>query len=298
MANEDGFRVNALIIGAGRSGTTSLYALLDAHRGVCFSNVKEVHYFSIADLYRKGERYYHTFFRRCKGEPVVASADTYLLMDHNAIRRIHEYNPEMKIIAILRDPVARAYSSYNYSVNYGHHKAYDDFLDSLVAERDIRDEPDIVRRNNLGHFYGSLYHEHLRRWSAVFPREQMLLLKTGDLKESPLELSRQLFSFLGLPADTGEIERANAAAVPRSLKLEKFLLDRDHPLRKIIRKSVPRFIKNLVIDTGVVDMLHEANRKEQPSEPLSKEKEKKARHYFREDLQLLKEEFQIDLIHS
>ena len=295
MANKDDIRVNTLIIGAGRSGTTSLCALLEAHRGVCFSNIKEVHYFSIMDLHRRGEKYYHSFFRRYSGEPVIASADTYLLMDYDAIQRVHAYNPAMKIIVILRDPVERAYSSYHYSVNYGHHGAYADFLDSVETEKDIRYERDIVRRNNTGHFYGSLYHEHLHRWAMVFPGEQLLILKTSDLKESPLEFSRQLFSFLDLPSETGEIEMANPAAVPRSMKLERFLLDRDHFLRKIIRKSVPRFIKNMVIGTGVVDRLHEANRKEQSNEPLSEEKKERARQYFEEDLQLLKEEFHIDL---
>jgi hypothetical protein len=257
-----------------------------------------VHYFSIPDLYRRGEGYYHGFFRRYRGESVVASADTYLMTDHEAIQRIRAYNPEMKIIALLRDPVARAWSSYHYSVNYGHHGAYADFLDSPEREKNIRDETDIARRNNVGHFYGSLYYEHLHRWAEVFPREQILLLKTEDLKEAPLELTRKLYSFLDLLPDDSVIGKANPAAVPRSLKLERFLLDRDRFLRKVIRKAVPRFVKNLVIGTGVVDRLHEANRKLTPYEPMPGEKEEEARHYFEEDLRLLKKEFQMDLTPS
>ena len=124
MANTGKLRVNALIIGAGSSGPTSLYGYLESHPDVCFSNIKEVHFFSIDELYKRGESYYHSFFRKCQSAPVIASADTYLLMDHDAISRIHAYNPEMKIIVMLRDPVTRAYSNYNYSVNYGHHQAY------------------------------------------------------------------------------------------------------------------------------------------------------------------------------
>ena len=199
MVNRGDFRVNTLIIGAGRSGTTSLYAYLETHRDVCFSSIKEVHYFSIDELFKRGERYYHSFFRKCDDATVIASADTYLLMDYDAITRIHAYNPDMKIIVMLRDPVARAYSSYNYSVNYGHHKAYGTFLDSVVREKDIDKVANIVTRNNVGHFYGSLYYEHLSKWSAVFPREQIFLLKTGDLKDSPRRLSEEMFHFLGLP---------------------------------------------------------------------------------------------------
>jgi len=287
-------KVNTLIIGAGRSGTTSLYSYLEAHREVCFSNIKEVHYFSIKELYKKGEKYYHSFFRKNNQAPVIASADTYLLMDHEAISRIHAYNPDMKLIVMLRDPVYRAYSSYNYSVNYGHHDAYHSFLDSIDLEKDIRKEPDIVDRNNKGHFYGGLYFEHLSKWTSVFPRENILLLKTSDLKESPQEFSKQLFSFLGLSNIQNEIGQANAAAVPRNIKLEKFLLDRDLPLRKVIRDVTPRFLKNLIMKSGVVDKLHDTNRKEQALKPLLKEEIERALPYFSKDLQLLKEEFDIE----
>lgn len=294
MANKDTSRVNTLIIGAGRSGTTSLCEHLAAHPDVCFSMVKEVHYFSIKELYRKGEKYYHSFFRKCEEASVIASADTYLLMDYDAISRIYAYNPEMKIIVMLRNPVTRAYSSYNYSVNYGHHDAYSTFFDSIEVEKNIAEEKNIVTRNNVGHFYGSLYYKHLINWTALFPREQFLLLKTADLKDSPHELSGKLFSFLNILNYQAEIERANVAAVPNSKKLEKFLLDRDLFLRKIIRNVTPRFIKNFIMRTGIVDKLHDANRKEQSITPLSKNEIERGIQYFMDDLQLLKREFDIE----
>lgn len=295
MADMNDFKANTLIIGAGRSGTTSLFTYLKAHEDVCWSSIKEVHYFSINELYRKGEKYYHSFFRKCSGAPVTASADTYLLMDHVAIQRIYAYNPEIKIIVLLRDPVARAYSSYNYSVNNGHHEAYGAFLDSIDVEKDIEKEANIITRNNVGHFYGSLYYQHLCKWTSVFPREQLLLLKTSDLIESPGKLSEELFSFLNIPVYQGEITRANAAAVPKYMKLEKFFLDRDHVMRRIIRKVTPRFFKNLIMGSGIVDRLHDANRREGNTIPLSKEETEKARQYFAADLQLLKKEFGIVL---
>lgn len=294
MADKDTSRVNTLIIGAGRSGTTSLSEYLRVHPDVCFSMVKEVHYFSIKELYRKGEKYYHSFFRKCEKEPVIASADTYLLMDYDAISRIYAYNPDMRFIVMLRNPVTRAYSSYNYSVNFGHHDAYSSFFDSIEAEKSIAEEKNIVTRNNLGHFYGSLYYKHLINWTSLFPREQFLLLKTVDLKESPEELSQQLFSFLNITNYQAEIERANVAAVPSSKKLEKFLLDRDLFLRKIIRNMTPRFIKNFIMRSGIVDKLHDANRKEQSITPLSKSEIERGMQYFTDDLQLLKTEFDIE----
>lgn len=295
MVNRGGekCRVNTLIIGAGRSGTTSLFSYLKAHPEVCFSKIKEVHYFSIEELHRRGEAYYHSFFSKCQGETVLAAADTYLLMDYEAIERIHAYNPDMKIIVMLRDPVSRAYSSYNYSVNYGHHKAYASFLDSIEKEKDMAGEPDIVLRNNRGHFYGSLYYKHLKKWLELFPREQLCLLKTSWLKEDPQQFTAVLFSFLKLSDFQGGIERANAAAVPKNKQVEQFFLNRDHPLRRMIRGLTPRFLKNLIMGTGMVDKLHEANRKEQLVTPLSHEEEEKAKEWFREDLQGMADELNI-----
>ncbi|MDA3953962.1 MAG: sulfotransferase, partial [Bacteroidales bacterium] len=103
-------KTNMLIIGAGRSGTTTLYEHLKLHSDICFSNIKEVPYFSIPDIYKRGESYYHSFFKPNK-QKIIASSDTYLLIDKDAPKRIFDYNPNMKIIIMLREPVARAYSS-------------------------------------------------------------------------------------------------------------------------------------------------------------------------------------------
>ena len=59
---------------------------------------------------------------------------------------IYDYNRDMKIIVILRNPVDRAFSSYNYSVNYGHHKAYEHFVDSINREQHIESEAGIAKR--------------------------------------------------------------------------------------------------------------------------------------------------------
>src|SRR5689334_4503511 len=124
-------KVNAMIIGAGRSGTTTVYEYLKQHPEICFSITKELHYFSIPELYARGEQYFHSLFPDYKDQKIVATADTYLLMDRDAPKRIKEYNPGMKFIIVLREPVARAYSNYNYSVNFGHEKKDISFLDTI-----------------------------------------------------------------------------------------------------------------------------------------------------------------------
>jgi hypothetical protein len=256
-------KVNALIIGAGRSGTTTLHKIMEQHNDVCFSKIKEVHYFSIEDLYQRGEEYYHSFYPHHKKEKVRASADTYLLMDYHAIQRIYDYNPNMKIIVMLRNPVDRAHSSYNYSVNYGYHNAYESFLESIEQEHQIEKEPSIIQRNNIGHFYGSLYFKHLNEWAKVFPKENILLLSTQELKSDLKGIQKRISKFLGIKPVAGEgdtVDKQNANAVPKFKAFEQFLLNRDNPIRKFIRRAFPPFVKKLIIHSNVVDRIHDLNR--------------------------------------
>jgi len=293
MKAKQEIRVNTLIIGAGRSGTTTLWSFMKDHDDICFSYIKEVPFFSLLEHYSRGENYYHSFFRSCGTARVIASSDSHLLMDHEAISRIYSYNPEMKIIALLREPVSRAYSSYNYSLHAGHHQEYSSFLDSLEAEREIVQEADIIRRNNLGHFYGSLYHEHLSRWTAVFPREQLLLLKTSDLQKFPDKLAGELCTFLDLAPFAGKIGWVNAAAAPKNKKLERLFTDRGSLTRRILRKMLPQKAKHWIMSSGLPAALHKANKRQEAGEKLSPGDENTARAYFRDDLRLLQQDFGI-----
>jgi len=284
--------VNTLLIGAGRSGTTSFCDLLARQTGVCFSLIKEVHFFSQSDLYDRGPSYYNSFFEAYHGEPVVAGADTYLLIDPEGARRVHQYNPGMKIIVLLRDPVDRAFSSYNYSVNYGHHQAYDSFMESIEREKDIANEPSVIRRNNMGHFYGSLYAHHLKHWSDIFGRQKMLVLNNELLKDAE-GLKARVDLFLGIDSDFSGMVRKNETALPRFRRFEQFLLNRELPLRKLLRNVVPGAMKRRLIRSGIPDQLHRVNRKKVEQVGLSVEEYREARAYFSDDLEQLEVDFGI-----
>ncbi len=266
---------------------------MEQHPKICFSGIKEVHYFSVPDLYKRGISYLHSFFKKWNNEPVLAVADTYLMIDHEAITRIYEYNPNMNIIVILRNPVDRAYSSYNYSVNYGHHVPYTHFTDSIDMEMSVADEPDIAKKNNVGHFYAGKYCFHLEKWFEIFKREQFLIMTTNELKASQQLLADKLFKFLDIPPISTEVKAANVQAVPRSKGLEKFLLNRDHKLRRALRWLTPGFLKRWIFGSGLVDKVHNSNRKQQEAEKLSPEEREVAMSYFKNDIESLEENFGI-----
>ncbi len=286
-------KVNAIIIGAGRSGTTSLFAYLEQHPEVACSITKEVHYFSITDLYKRGEVYLHSLFESTD-KKIIATADTYLLMDTDAPERIRLYNPDMKIIIMLREPVARAYSNYNYSVNFGHEKKGIGILETIALEKERLQHLNIVDKNNLCHFYGSLYHQHISFWGKYFPPEQIIILQLAELKNNPESLYRTFCKRLNIdfhPFDKSAIG-FNAASGAKSKWLQQLLLNRDNPVRKAI-SFVLRPFRNLVIKSGLIDKIYAVNKKPVSIKELSAEEHAEAMLYFKDDMMKLSQDFNI-----
>ncbi len=287
--------VNTLIIGAGRSGTTSLYAYLENHPEVNFSITKELHYFSIPDLYHRGESYFHSLFNE-RNKKVVATADTYLLMDTEAPARVKAYNEKMKIIIMLREPVARAYSNFNYSVNFGHEKVGISFLDTIQLEPERLMSNNIVDKNNRCHFYGSLYYKHISFWNQYFPLEHIFIFKLTDLKNNPEQFYRNLCNRLEINYKPFEHQgkEFNAATGAKSKWLQQLLLNRDNPVRKTISFLLRPFRK-LVIQSGMIDKVYALNKKTVTIQPLTDDEKQIAKAYFKEDVELLTKTYGISL---
>ena len=113
-----GDRVNAFIIGTQRGGTTSLFSFLSQLQEVRSANVKEVKFFSHDALFERGVDWYKRQFRYTIPEvlrrpPVVLDATPEYMYYPDAVARIHAYNPDAKIIVVLREPVSRAYSHWS-----------------------------------------------------------------------------------------------------------------------------------------------------------------------------------------
>ncbi len=287
-------QLNHIIIGAGRSGTTSLVAYLQQQEKINFSKIKEVTYFSVNDHYNRGVNFLHSFFDEKKGE-IFASSDTYLLMDKNAPKRIFEYNPSIKITVILREPSARTYSNYNYAVNHGYINKDISLIDSQKIENQILATDDIIKQNNYCNFYGSLYHLHLSYWLKYFKREQFFICTTNQLKNNPQQLMNNYFSFLGLDKITiKKLSVKNKAVGIKNKTLNNFLINREHPIRKLISKPLQiSFLRNIILNSNVVEIIKDRNTKELAYGLMNKEEKEFCNSYFSADLQKLKKEFNI-----
>jgi len=289
--NKD-FKLGALIIGAGRSGTTSLFEYLSQHPDINNSRIKEVHFFSFDDLYAKGVDYLSSFFKHNTG--LSLCADTYAMMDDKAPERVAGFDSDIKIIVMLREPGVRAFSNFRYARNFGYEDQESDFMKALLDEPHRLKDNDIIQRNNRCHLYGSLYAYHLKRWVKAIGKEQIFIGTLENLIRDPQQLLSGLFAFLSLPDyEIKLVGKKNASAKARSVMLEHTLLNRNTRFRKILRKSLPSFLKKAIIHSGIVDSVHRLNRKESLGEKLPKDCRKYLDDYFRQDLEMLDKEYNI-----
>lgn len=283
----------AWVIGAGRSGTTSLCHYLAMHPDIAFSSIKEVHYYSLEDQYHRGQKYLDGFFA---GNGQRVSSDTYLLTSRTAPQRMRHDQPQTKLIVLLRDPVERAYSSYRYAIHNGYHTDDIAFQDLEQYETHYTESNDPVEVDNHGHLWGSHYKMHLERWLQYFPKEQLLILTTKELSANPEGLLRRVTDFLEIAPFTSvpALPPQHAASGSRFKPLQQFLVNRNHPARRILRLFLRPFT-HVIIRSGGVDRLKQWNRKEAIVPPLDGATYEDMQNLFTEDLRWLKETFGVTL---
>ena len=172
-----------LVIGAQRCGTTFLYKLLKMHPSICISSKKETFYFIRDEEYVKGLSYYSSFFSDCDENSLKGELTPDYLFDYKALERIRaDLGDSLKMIAILRNPIDRAWSQYQRSVRGGKNIA--------TFEKSIIKYPRLLERG--------LYAQQLERYLTLFPRENLLITFYDDIKENIDAYLEKVFGFLGV----------------------------------------------------------------------------------------------------
>lgn len=248
-----------LVIGAAKSGTTALDEFLRQHPDLLFPETREPNYFAFPDgppAYRDhrgdpaaiarttvsdAERYLSLFPQARAGQLRGETSPAYLYVPGTA-ERIAAVRPDARLVVILRDPAARAFSAYQ------HLRREDREPLSFAGALDA--EPQRIRAS-----WGLLwryvdtgrYGRQLTPYLDAFPRRQLLLLRHEDLARDPAAVCRHAFTFLGVPRDV-EVDttgRFNVSGVPRS----RFLHRLTNPPASV-RRTVAR-----VAPTGMAERL-------------------------------------------
>lgn len=180
---------NFIIIGAQRSGTTSLYRYICAHPAVKPARRKELHFFDWQ--YEKGHVWYRGQLPATGGE-----ASPSYIFDPVVPERVKRHEPHTRLIAILRNPADRAYSQYHH--NRARKTERLPFKRALEAEEGRLRAATYKQRIEWSYKARGRYAEQLLRWLALFPPEQLLVLKAEDLFASPAEIMAQVWRHLEL----------------------------------------------------------------------------------------------------
>jgi sulfotransferase family protein len=194
-----------LILGAQKAGTTALYAYLRWHPQITGPSFKEVSFFD--RHYARGERWYraHMPVRR---SGIVGEASPSYLFHPSAPERVARMLPGARLIALLRNPVDRAFSHYQHEVALGREElpfedalAHEDERMAGEVERMLRD-PAYFSYAWWNYTYAARgrYAEQLERWFRSFPSEQLLVLLTDELAADTGATYERVLEFLGVDA--------------------------------------------------------------------------------------------------
>jgi len=243
-----------LLFGAGKAGTTSVYHYLQQHPEVYMCPVKEPRYFaydasrhdSDPELqryykYRTREQYEKLFDGAGSAKAIGEGSIQYLACP-DAAERIKALIPDVRLIAILREPAERAFSSYMMYVRDGYEKR----TFAQAIEDELHGETWKSPFPWLSYLRPGQYGEELKLYYDVFDREQVFVALYEDLRADPQGLMRQIYDFIGVDANytpgTGTVY--NASGMPRNKLMARLM--RKNALTTQVRRVMPNAVMSRI----------------------------------------------------
>ncbi|GAB6139454.1 sulfotransferase [Methylosoma difficile] len=238
-----------LIVGAMKSGTTTLYQYLCGHPDIFMTTPKEPGYFSRDSVYQKGKDWYLSLFKDARAGQWLGEASTcYSRWPHFADvpKRIHAFNKDVKLIFIMRHPVERAYSHYGHSL-FTDNKHYRSFEEALDAEPEILD--------------ASKYMSQINRFLEYFPKEQILLVDFDALISDPDAIMQTVQAFIGCNvinlsiASEIKANEAGEASIKRKLTKQIYKIRRLPGISLLVNVLLPAGSRNQLLHKLVDDLV-------------------------------------------
>lgn len=192
-------KVNFLICGTQKAGTSALDLYLREHPDVCMANKKEVHFFDNQDYFRKRKpdySYYHSFFEPTDETSLIGEVTPIYMYWNNSIKRIYEYNPDMLIIVILRNPIDRAYSHWNMERTKGNEKRnFAEVVENLIQKgSDCSQLQDRI----FSYIDRGIYTKQMAKIFSFFPKQNVHVMKYEEFKKQPHIILNEMTKFLGI----------------------------------------------------------------------------------------------------
>jgi len=237
-------RPNLFIVGAPRCGTTSLWSYLKEHPSIFMSAEKELYFFDsdlwIREAWAPTLEQYLANFLTADTQKIIGEATPSYLRSHNAPAGIKAFNPEARIIIMLRNPVDVMHSLHSQGLRYGT-EPLSDFDAALQADGKR------TGRESLGYREFTDFPNQVHRFFDLFGRENVHIIIFDDLRTDSAAVYRQTLQFLGV--DQGvltEFGVVNANTKLRNMRLQRRLIHPPGMLRHIARALAPLRLRSRI----------------------------------------------------
>jgi hypothetical protein len=284
-----------IIIGAMKSGTTTLHKYLLNHPDIFMTEPKEPGFFSRNEIFMKGYEWYLSLFKNARSDQFSGEASTcysrWPAFDE-VPKRIFEFNNKTKLIYILRHPVERSYSHYGH-LTFTDKKSFTSFEDALDKENEIVES--------------SMYMRQINRFLEYFPKEQLLLVDFEDLMNKPNQTLINIQNFIGcnvikLSLDSGIKANKASETTVRNNFVAKLRKIRNLPGIKTLidltisqenRKKIRRGIVGVFLNSFLGQWLMKTKKDE--LSPMLKETRTELLKKFKDDTHALEQYWERDL---
>ena len=273
---------NLFIVGQPKSGTTALHQFLGQHPDIYMSNIKEPHFFC-ADFHLESDRAYGRqrffdfrnesaylqLFSRAKREKIAGESSTNYLYSQVAAEKIYNFNPDAKIIIILREPAKFLYSLHSHYVKFTEENE-PDFLTALALETDRKQEkstsPRVISPSYLYYSQRVQYCQQVKRYCDRFNLEQIKVVIFEEFKSENERIFREILEFLAV--DTNFIPEYEAVNVNKEVKFKAVNNLINSPLVKSISKNLVSQEFNEFVRDNIVEKFfwHQASKAKIPEE--------------------------------
>jgi len=261
--NTHKIKPNFIIIGAMKSATTSLYAYLKQHPDIFMTDIKEPMFFNNLNkkntfIIKEGRKKrtkintfeeYYTLFRNANNQKAIGEASPEYIYTKECPELIKKHLPNTKIIAILRQPIERAYSNFLHAKRSGKENIKD-FITAIDEEeyRIKKDWSPLYHYINKGYYF-----KQLERYYKLFEKENIKIILFDELKKNPVKTTQNVFRFLNVDDSftPNTKKKANVSGVPKGLmgyfitKIRYYNLMPNIELSKYLNQHIINFIYNM-----------------------------------------------------
>lgn len=271
---------NFFIVGAPKSGTTALSTYLKDHDEIFMTDPKEPHYFASNlagyQLFKTEEDYLRLFSETKSSHKAVGEASVYYLYSKDAIKNIHSFNKNAKIIIMLRDPVEMVYSLHAQLV-FSANEEITDFEEAWNII-DIRKSGVNLSKNARDQkilYYDQIakYDEQIENVYNCFPKNQVKIILFDDFKQNPEYVYKDVLKFLEVRNDNRvDFPRINENTIPKSIFLNTWLKKPPKLIEKTKDNLKKMFkIKRFKVISLIMDLNTRKGQRKELSERLYKE---------------------------